>query len=358
MPSISKRSSLGRATRLPGVCALVSTAVLAVAARSADAHPCEVLQGGSFNVASAIARGPNPGSVTIKLNTRPGEPETLEFADWTKHALLEYLDSTLNKQIQVHGGSDQDREAHLSNVSERIFSPRSGAFVAQFFSKHHVINQQRLQLLFLAHCAAYLDGNLDPAARRAVDDFFAKVIPPEVTETRRGGKPVGPPVVTGSFAYPQRIEKLRERGALALFVWAPSNLFEGINGALRTDDPKNSTEPTKPRTFDTKRWDELKQLDALIGAMLDGPIDAAGTKVKYDVFVGQLTTDAYHPLLLALGAAFPLPHPFSWDDWTPDGQVRTPLYNALEYEPNAKLIPTLDQRTLAQTVDPKFKLTP
>jgi hypothetical protein len=108
--------------------------------------------------------------------------------------------------------------------------PSGTAWIGTNFSRHHVIPQQYLQALVGLSQAADSDIADTDANKLALQGALRKIRYPSAA-----------PLLTG-------------------LVWAPVNLFEGPVGFLRSDEPGNDFELNKPRSFDEKRWNALRNV--------------------------------------------------------------------------------------------------
>ncbi|AEK61454.1 hypothetical protein [Collimonas fungivorans] len=159
--------------------------------------------------ASSFAAGKTSGLIELPIAARPDIPTAIT---WSAE-LLNAADTAL-----------------AAKNPPAAAVPNGLNWVRTNFSRHHIIPQQYLQALV--------------AITQAPDSDIADADVGKVALRKALGKiryPSAAPLLTG-------------------VVWAPVNLFEGPVGFLRSDEPGNDFELNKPRSFDEKRWDALRNV--------------------------------------------------------------------------------------------------
>ena len=119
-------------------------------------------------------------------------------------------------------------------------------------------------------------------------------------------------------------------------VWAPVNLFEGLVGYYRSDDPHDAAEPNKPKSMDNARWTALQNVNAALLAV--GQLSSDGTRFvlnakKLNAQGGLHTLSTRLTELAAQTTAAPLP--FTASDWVDNAGKAVQLSDLVVYNNNA-----------------------
>ena len=115
-------------------------------------------------------------------------------------------------------------------------------------------------------------------------------------------------------------------------VWAPVNLFEGLVGYYRSDDPHDAAESSKPKSMTSTRWSALQNVNAALLAV--GQLSADGTRFvlnakKLNAQGGLHTLSTRLTALAAQTTASPLP--FTASDWVNNAGKAVQLTDLVVY---------------------------
>ena len=129
---------------------------------------------------------------------------------------------------------------------------------------------------------------------------------------------------------------------LGRVVWSPVNLFEGLVGYYRSDDPHDAAESSKPKSMTSTRWSALQNVNAALLAV--GQLSADGTRFvlnakKLNAQGGLHTLSTRLTALAAQTTASPLP--FTASDWV-DNAGKAVLLSDLVVYNNSAIVAALN----------------
>lgn len=233
--------------------------------------------------ASALAAGKISGDISLPIGSRPTIPASINWSD------------SLLTQAEV--------ALEAKKTSPESILPTPQAWVGPNFSLHHTLPQTSMQALYQLTQTATSDIS---------NDSDKQAIVTALTTLQASGAGTG--LILGRV------------------VWAPVNLFEGLVGYYRSDDPHDAAESSKPKSMTSTRWSALQNVNAALLAV--GQLSADGTRFvlnakKLNAQGGLHTLSTRLTALAAQTTASPLP--FTASDWVNNAGKAVQLTDLVVY---------------------------
>lgn len=237
--------------------------------------------------ASAWAAGKTSGDISLPIGPRPTVPASINWSG----SLLTQAEVALNAK----------------KIPPNNVAPTVQTWIGPNFSLHHTLPQTSMQALYQITQTATSDISND-SDKQAIVSALATL----------------------------QASGLGSGLTLGRVVWAPVNLFEGLVGYYRSDDPHDAAEPNKPKSLDNARWTALQNVNAALLAV--GQLSSDGTRFvlnakKLNAQGGLHTLSTRLTELAAHTTAAPLP--FTASDWVNTAGKAVQLTDLVVYNNSA-----------------------
>lgn len=243
--------------------------------------------------ATAWAAGKTSGDISLPIAARPAAPASITWSG----SLLTQAEAALNAK----------------KIPPNNVAPTVQTWIGPNFSLHHTLPQTSMQALYQITQTSTSDIS---------NDSDKQAIVSALSTLQAAGAGTGL--------------------TLGRVVWAPVNLFEGLVGYYRSDDPHDAAEPNKPKSMDNARWTALQNVNAALLAV--GQLSSDGTRFvlnakKLNAQGGLHTLSTRLTELAAQTTAAPLP--FTASDWV-DNAGKAVLLSDLVVYNNSAIVAALN----------------